>query len=90
MHTYNLPNAMRFSSIPLLALAGIAYAQDAAHWAQLASKSKDGVIKLDSASYEAILKGGSGSGSGTGQERDYSVVVELTAMGSQFKCAPCQ
>jgi oligosaccharyltransferase complex subunit gamma len=79
---------MRFSSIPFLALtstlAGLALAQDAAHWAQLASKSKDGIIKLDSASYEALLKGQ------PGQDRDYSVVVELTAMGSQFKCAPCQ
>jgi oligosaccharyltransferase complex subunit gamma len=79
---------MRLSSIPLAAFAAasatLAYAQDAAHWASIASKAKDGIIKLDSASYEAILNGG------PGKERDYSVLVELTAMGSQFKCQPCQ
>lgn len=70
---------MRLSSLALL--AGVALAQDAAHWAGLAAKSKNGVIKLDSEAYEAIL---------AGPDREYSVVVELTAMGSQFKCQPCQ
>lgn len=71
---------MRLLSLALL--AGIALAEDAAHWSQIASKSPNGVIKLNSESYEAILGGGS--------DRDYSVVVELTAMGNQFKCQPCQ
>jgi oligosaccharyltransferase complex subunit gamma len=69
--------------LSLAVLAGLAFAQDAqdaAHWSQVASQSKNGVIKLDSASYEAILGG---------SDREYSVVIELTAMGSQFKCQPC-
>ncbi|WVR05412.1 hypothetical protein IAU60_002427 [Kwoniella sp. DSM 27419] len=54
-------------------------ASDAAHWSALAAKSKDGVIKLDSASYDEILS----------NDREYSVAVVLTALPAQFKCQPC-
>ncbi len=53
---------MRLSSIPIAALAAaaatatLAYAQDAAHWASIASKAEDGIIKLDSGVYAAILR----------------------------------
>ena len=79
-----LPNTLALLGAAAAASLALVQAQDAAHWASLASKSKDGIIKLDSASYDAILKGA------PGQDRDYSVVVELTAMGSQYKCQPCQ
>lgn len=47
--------------------------------AELASKN-GGVIKLDPALYEVI----------TAPDREWNAVVQLTAMGSQFKCGPCQ
>ncbi|OCF40625.1 oligosaccharyltransferase complex subunit gamma [Kwoniella heveanensis CBS 569] len=56
-----------------------ALAADAEHWAALASKAKDGVIKLDSDSYADILA----------DDREYSVSVVLTALPAQFKCQPC-
>lgn len=74
---------MRLSS--LLGLAGallpaaLAANPGREHWADLASKSKNGIIKLDSESYDDILSG----------DRDYGVLVELTALPAQFKCNPC-
>ncbi|ORX33868.1 putative dolichyl-diphosphooligosaccharide-protein glycotransferase [Kockovaella imperatae] len=62
-----------------LALPQLAAASDRQHWAALAAKSKDGVITLDSASYEDILS----------EDRDYSVSVVLTALPQRFKCTPC-
>lgn len=76
---------MRLQSLNILAgigfLVSLVSAQDASHWAQIASKAKNGVIKLDSNSYSAMIDN---------PNKDYSVVVELTAMGTQFKCAPCR
>ncbi|KAK1925155.1 hypothetical protein DB88DRAFT_488109 [Papiliotrema laurentii] len=72
---------MRFTTLllPLLSLPLLAIASSAEHWATLASKSKDGVIKLDSQSYDDLLSA----------DRDYSVSVVLTALPAQFKCQPC-
>ncbi|CAE7206315.1 unnamed protein product [Rhizoctonia solani] len=39
-----------------------------------------GVVKLDAELYDTI----------TAKDREWSVVVHLTAMGDQFKCAPCR
>ncbi|KAF8682273.1 Acid phosphatase-like protein [Rhizoctonia solani] len=47
--------------------------------ASLAAKN-GGVIKLDSELYDVI----------TAKDREWSVVVQLTAMGDQFKCEPCR
>lgn len=47
--------------------------------ASLAAKN-GGVIKLDTALYETL----------TASDREWSAVVQLTAMGDQFKCAPCK
>lgn len=76
------PPEMRFTTLllPLLSLPLLAIASSAEHWATLASKSKDGVIKLDSQSYDDLLSA----------DRDYSVSVVLTALPAQFKCQPCQ
>lgn len=77
---------MRFSLSAILATAllspllSLAISPEAEHWAALASKSKDGIIKLDSQSYDEILS----------KDRDYSVLITLTALPAQFKCAPCQ
>ncbi|WWC60794.1 uncharacterized protein I303_103370 [Kwoniella dejecticola CBS 10117] len=72
---------MRISTflLPLFSLLPIAFAADQGHWADLASNSKDGIIKLDSASYEELLA----------SDREYSVSVVLTALPAQFKCQPC-
>jgi len=53
---------------------------DALKFSALAASSPGGVIKLDSQSFDAI----------TAAHRDWSVVVQLTAMGTEFKCAPCK
>ena len=68
--------ALGFGSLLPLALA-----RSAAEWATQASKAKDGIIKLDSQSYEELI---------AGSDREYSVTVMLTAMPAQFKCQPCQ
>lgn len=47
--------------------------------AELAAKN-GGVIKLDPALYDVI----------TSPDREWNAVVHLTAMGDQFKCAPCR
>ncbi|ODN88406.1 oligosaccharyltransferase complex subunit gamma [Cryptococcus wingfieldii CBS 7118] len=73
--------------LPSLALIGTALsaitalaAQDPVQkWSQLAAKSRDGVIKLDSESYQDLLA----------LDREYSVTVLLTALPAQFKCQPC-
>ncbi|KAL7424300.1 oligosaccharyl transferase subunit ost3/OST6 [Cryptotrichosporon argae] len=68
--------------LPLAALlaAPLALAADAAKWSALAAKSKGGVLKLDSASYDELLAA----------DREYSVAIVLTALPAQFKCQPCQ
>ncbi|WWD16213.1 hypothetical protein CI109_100639 [Kwoniella shandongensis] len=62
----------------LLALP-LTLASSAAHWSAIAAKSKDGIIKLDSQSYEELLA----------LDRDYSVSILLTALPPQYKCQPC-
>lgn len=64
----------------LAAAASTALAAPASYWSSLAAKSKDGVIKLDSASYDELLS----------SDRDYAATIVLTALGPQFKCQPCQ
>ena len=72
---------MRFLSSFLLALAAVPLAlADRSKWTGLASKSKNGIIKLDSAMYDELLA----------SDRDYSALVLLTALAPQFKCQPCQ
>lgn len=75
-------STMRFTSllaaVPFLSL--VARAADPAHWSKLAAKSRDGVIKLDSKTYDDILA----------LDREYSVTVLLTAIPAQYKCQPCQ
>ena len=61
-------------------LCSLVAASDREYWAQQATKSKNGIIKLDSRSYDEILA----------EDRDYSVVVVLTALPARFKCTPCQ
>ncbi|KAK8869525.1 hypothetical protein IAR55_000091 [Kwoniella newhampshirensis] len=63
----------------LLVALPLTLASNAAHWSAIASKSKDGIIKLNSESYEDLLA----------LDRDYSVSVLLTALPPQFKCQPC-
>ena len=71
---------MRFlTTLLALALAVPALA-DRSKWVELASQSKNGIIKLDSASYDELLSA----------DRDYSALVLLTALAPQFKCEPCQ
>ncbi|EIW66327.1 hypothetical protein TREMEDRAFT_45798 [Tremella mesenterica DSM 1558] len=64
----------------LLGLIPLALASDIEHWVALAQQSKDGIIKLNSESYEELVGG---------TDREYSAVVVLTALGTQFKCQPC-
>ncbi|QRW00286.1 magnesium transporter protein 1 [Ceratobasidium sp. AG-Ba] len=62
-------------ALPLACLANPTHQKLAA----LAAKN-GGVIKLDSALYDTLTASG----------REWSAVVQLTAMGDQFKCAPCK
>lgn len=62
-----------------LAILPVALA-DKSKWVDLASKSKNGIIKLDSAMYDELLA----------SDREYSTLVLLTALAPQFKCQPCQ
>lgn len=73
---------MRFlASLVTLALAVLpSVLGDQSKWIDLASKSKNGIIKLDSAMYDELLA----------SDRDYSALVLLTALAPQFKCQPCQ
>jgi oligosaccharyltransferase complex subunit gamma len=73
---------MRITSLflPLLSIPLTLAASTTDHWSALAAKSKDGVIKLDSASYDDLLS----------SDRDYSVTVVLTALPANVKCQPCQ
>jgi oligosaccharyltransferase complex subunit gamma len=71
---------MRISSVFGLLALPLALASNIEHWSTLARQSKDGVIKLDSQSYDDLIS----------PDREYSVSVVLTALPSQFKCQPCQ
>ena len=73
-----LPLTLLLLTISSLLLPALA--SDGEHWASIASKSRHGVIKLTSESYEDLLAA----------DRDYSVVTVLTAMPAQYKCQPCQ
>lgn len=46
----------------------------------MAAASPDGVIKLDENSWDLL----------TSPKREWSAVVQLTALGNTFKCAPCR
>lgn len=77
---------MRYSSVIGLALSlflsfahSVLADDDArAKFAKLA-QSNGGVVKLDSKLHDEIVKPG----------RDWSVVIEYTAMGKEFNCVPC-
>lgn len=71
---------MRPLNLAPFILLPLTIASDISHWSTLASRSKTGVIKLDTESYEQLLS----------SDRDYSVSVVLTALPAQFKCQPCQ
>lgn len=49
-----------------------------------ANAAPNGIITLDSASYERLVS------SSPKEPRNYSVAVVLTALPPQFKCQPCQ
>lgn len=68
-----IPYLLSLAAIPLV-LA------DRQRWADLAAKSKNGIIKLDSELYDEFLA----------DDREYSALVLLTALAPQFKCQPCQ
>jgi oligosaccharyltransferase complex subunit gamma len=76
---------MRGSSVLTRALvlaitATSALAANRSKWAQLAATSPDGIIKLDSESYDELLE----------EPRDYGVALVLTALPANFNCAPCR
>lgn len=78
---------MRLSLIATAVLGTLAATAQAASrekFASLAHAAKDGVIKLDSASYEQLIS------SKPAEPRDYSVSVLLTALGKRIQCEPCQ
>lgn len=84
-NSYTIRGTMRLLPFLLsLALAPLALAAagdgDSAKWVDLAKKSKNGIIKLDSAMYDELLA----------SDREHSAVVLLTALAPQFKCQPCQ
>jgi dolichyl-diphosphooligosaccharide---protein glycosyltransferase subunit 3/6 len=78
---------MLYSSLVLAALTlspslvHLAAANDAtrAKFAKLA-QANHGIVRLDSNLYEEIVAPG----------RDWSVVIEYTALGKEFGCSPCQ
>lgn len=71
---------LRASLLALSALTTGTLAGNVEKWRKLASESKDGLIKLDSASYDEMLAA----------PRNYSVSVVLTALPVQMNCAPCR
>jgi oligosaccharyltransferase complex subunit gamma len=80
---------MKFSLTPLaglvsLLLAASAQASTQDDFLAEANAAPNGIIKLDSASYERLVS------SSPGSPRNYSVTVVLTALPEQFKCQPCQ
>jgi hypothetical protein len=86
----SLPTSiMKFSLSPLaglvsLLLAASAQASTQDDFLAEANAAPNGIIKLDSASYERLVS------SSPGSPRNYSVTVVLTALPEQFKCQPCQ
>ncbi len=72
---------MLFRSVVAAAtLALSAFAADKARWAREAAANADGIVHLDSASYDELL----------GEPRDYGVALVLTALPQQYQCAPCR
>lgn len=49
-------------------------------FSDLAAKSSGGVIKLDEQLFDAL----------TSPKRDWSVVVQLTALDKSMRCTPCK
>lgn len=80
------PFTMRLLRSSLLALTSLTaftscvVATNPEKWSKLAESSSDGIIKLDSNSYDELLA----------PPRNYSVSVLLTALPASFNCAPCQ
>lgn len=81
---------MRFGGIfaALAALPLLASAANKSKFHDLAERSKDGIIKLDSALYEELLAPEATAGGGKG--RDYAVAVVLTALPVEMQCEPCR
>lgn len=66
-----------------LALVPVCLAAVASPYEQLkslASASKDGVIRLDENTFDLI----------TSPKREWSAVIQLTALSSNMKCTPCK
>ena len=57
-----------------------ALALHADKWNSLAASSSDGVIKLDSTTYDEILA----------EPREFGIALLMTALPEQFQCAPCR
>jgi hypothetical protein len=69
-------------TVSLLSLS--AQAINKSHFKAKAKSSPNGIIQLDSNSYEELIA------STAAEPRDYSVTILLTALDEQYKCAPCQ
>jgi hypothetical protein len=78
---YTLPRLLllfSFFAAPFLSLVAAESSRE--KFNALAKKSPNGIIPLDSKLYEEI----------TASDRDWAVVIQLTAMGKDIKCQPCQ
>jgi oligosaccharyltransferase complex subunit gamma len=73
----------------LVALPLFAQAANKSKFVDLADRSKDGIIVLNSALYEEILAPDVATPDGA-KGRDYAVAVVLTALPAQMNCAPCR
>lgn len=79
MHTSHKP-LLLFSLLAVLCLSLVSAESGREKFNVLAKKSPNGIIPLDSKLYEEITAG----------DRDWAVIVQLTAMGKEIKCQPCQ
>ncbi|KAJ9103622.1 hypothetical protein QFC19_004197 [Naganishia cerealis] len=85
-----LPNMLLTRCLTaLVAIPLLAHAANRDKFVELANKSKDGIITLNSALYDEILAPDVVTSDGA-KGRDYAVAVVLTALPAQMNCAPCR
>lgn len=72
--------AVLLALVPTLSLAAKPSANSRVDKFTALARKNGGVVQLNSALYDEL----------TEAPRDFSVSVLLTAMGAQYKCAPCQ
>jgi len=70
------------SILPFLALSAFSStsAQTTREEFAAAAAKNGGIVKLNTKSFDALI----------GANREWSSVVQLTAMGSKFNCKPCR